>query len=128
MSRRAAALVVALLLILSGCGASITEKRGGAANFDSGKAAYDRRDYVEAQLDLKSYVEQYPGTDKTDDALYYLGLAYMKTKEYALASSQFDRLTPNFPQPEYHPHSSFYLPPCADPHSPPPALDQPVLH
>jgi outer membrane protein assembly factor BamD len=124
MSRRAAAPVAALLLILSGCGASLTEKRGGAANFDEGKAAYDRHDYVEAELDLKAYVEQYPGTDKTDDALYYLGLAYMKTKEYALGSSQFDRLTRDFPQSEYQPDAMFYLARCDDLDSRPAPLDQ----
>jgi outer membrane protein assembly factor BamD len=125
MSRRAVASIGALLLLWNGCGAaSLSEKRGGAANFESGKEAYDRHDYVEAALDFKSYVEQYPGTDKTDDALYYLGLSYMKTKEYALASSQFDRLTRDFPQSQFQPDGMFYLARCDDLESRPAPLDQ----
>ena len=96
MSGRAAAPVAAILLLLSGCGGSLTESRSGTANFESGKTAYDRHDYVEAALDLKAYVEQYPGTDKTDDALYYLGLtagvlaqvAYDRLKHIALGAAR----------------------------------------
>jgi outer membrane protein assembly factor BamD len=122
MSRRAAP-VVALLFLLSGCGATLTE-RGGTANFESGKAAYDRGDHVAAALDLKAYVEQYPGTDRTDDALFYLGMAYFKTKDYALASSQFDRLTRDFPQSPFQPDAMFYLARCDDLESRPAPLDQ----
>lgn len=125
MSRRAVASIGALLMFLNGCGAaSLSEKRGGAANFESGKEAFDRKDYVEASQDFKAYVEQYPGTDKTDDALYYLGVSYMKTKEYALGSSQFDRLTRDFPQSEYQPDAMFYLARCDDLESRPAPLDQ----
>jgi outer membrane protein assembly factor BamD len=122
MSRRLAP-VTALLLLLSGCGAALTE-RGGTANFETAKAAYDRGDFVEASLDLKAYVEQFPGTDRTDDALFYLGMSYFKTKDYALASSQFDRLTRDFPQSPFQPDGMFYLARCDDLESRPAPLDQ----
>jgi outer membrane protein assembly factor BamD len=125
MSRRAVLSIGALLVFWNGCGAaSLSEKRGGAVNFESGREAFDRKDYVEASQDFKAYVEQYPGTDKTDDALYYLGVSYMKTKEYALGSSQFDRLTRDFPQSEYQPDAMFYLARCDDLESRPAPLDQ----
>jgi len=121
-----AAPFAALLLAVFGCGgaAALSERSGGTASYDTGKAAYDRHDWVQAQLDLKAYVEQYPGTDRTDDALYYLGLAYFQTKDYALASTQFDRLTRDFPQSTMQPDAMFYLARCDDLDSRPAPLDQ----
>lgn len=122
---RRAAPFATLLLCVFGCGAAaLQERSGGSASFDSGKTAYDHGDWVQAQLDLKAYVEQYPGTDRTDDALYYLGLAYLKTKDYALGSTQFDRLTRDFPQSPFQPDAMFYLARCDDLDSRPAPLDQ----
>ena len=123
---RRAGPIAALLHAVFGCGgaAALPERSGGTANYDTGKAAYDRKDWVQAQLDLKAYVEQYPGTDRTDDALYYLGLAYFQTKDYALASTQFDRLTRDFPQSQFQPDAMFYLARCDDLDSRPAMLDQ----
>ena len=122
---RRAAPFLALLLSVFGCGAAaLQERSGGTASFESGKSAYDRGDWVQAQLDLKAYVEQYPGTDRTDDALYYLGLAYFKSKDYALASTQFDRLSRDFPQSPFQPDALFYLARCDDLDSRPAPLDQ----
>lgn len=124
--KRVAAPLAVLLLTVFGCGAAATlqERSGGSPDFDKGKAAFDRGDWVEAQLDLKAYVEQYPGTDRTDDALYYLGLAYFRSKDYALASSQFDRLARDFPQSPFQPEAMFYLARCDDLESRPAPLDQ----
>lgn len=123
--RRRAVPFLLLLLTSFGCGAAaLQERSGGTASFESGKAAYDRRDWIQAQLDLKAYVEQYPGTDRTDDALYYLGLAYLNAKDYALASTQFDRLTRDFPQSPFQPDAMFYLARCDDLDSRPAMLDQ----
>lgn len=123
MTRRAAPLAV-LLLVLAGCGGVLQERGGGTPNFDAGKAAYDKGDWLQAEADLKAYVEQYPGTDRTDDALYYLGLAYLKGKDYALASTQFDRLARDFPQSPFQPDAMFYLARCDDLESRPAPLDQ----
>ena len=124
MSRRAM-LVATLLVAVSGCGAAtLRQSEGGTPSFDAGKAAFDRKDWVEAALHFKAYVEQYPGTDRTDDALYHLGVSYFQTKEYALASSQFDRLTRDFPQSPFLGDASFYLARCDDLESRPAPLDQ----
>lgn len=123
MIRRAAP-IAALLLAVFGCGATLHEREGGTANFDTGKAAYDRGDWIQASLDLKAYVEQYPGTDRTDDALFYLGMSYLKSKDYSLASTQFDRLTRDFPQSPFQGDAMFYLARCDDLESRPAPLDQ----
>ncbi len=112
-------------LLAGGCGGTLKEEsRPGTANFQAGKAAFDRTDYLDAIADLKAYVEQYPGTDLTDDALYYLGLAYFDTKDYALASSQFDRLIRDFPATPFVGDAAFWLARCDDAQSHPAMLDQ----
>jgi len=124
MARRAfAALLLAALA--AGCGGTLKESQvGGVASYERGKGEYDREDWVDAIADLKAYVEQFPGTEKTDDALYYLGDSYFKTKDYVLASGQFDRLIRDFPTTPYHPDALYMLARCDDLQSRPAPLDQ----
>jgi outer membrane protein assembly factor BamD len=119
--------VAALLAagLLCGCGGTLRGQiASGAANYESGKAAYDRRDWTDAIADLKAYVEQYPGTELTDDALYHLGLSYFEIKDYALASSQLDRLTRDFPTTPFASDALYWLARCDDLQSHPALLDQ----
>ncbi|HEY6221615.1 MAG TPA: outer membrane protein assembly factor BamD [Candidatus Eisenbacteria bacterium] len=117
--------VAALLVLASGCGGSLREAAvGGVASFDRGKEAFDRGDWMDAIADFKAYVEQFPGTEKTDDALFYLGEAYFRTKDYALASGQYDRLIRDFPGSPLHPDALYQLARCDDLQSRPAPLDQ----
>jgi outer membrane protein assembly factor BamD len=119
------ALTLLTLLLLGGCGGSLKEStRQGTADFPTARTAYDRGDHLEAIADFKAYVEQYPGTDKTDDALYYLGLSYIHEKDYALASAQFDRLLRDFPTSSFQADALVDLARCDDLQSHPAALDQ----
>ena len=99
MNRRVVpALLISILLAGAGCGGSIQEsRRQGSADFQAAKASYDHGNYADAIPDFKAYVEQFPGTDRTDDALYYLGQSYIHERDFALASAQFDRLLRDFP-------------------------------
>jgi len=122
--RRWAALVL-ILSAAAGCGGSLKEqRREGVANFEAAKAHYDRGDYLDAIPDFKAYIEQYPGTDRTDDALYYLGESYLREKDYALASAQFDRLLRDFPSSPLQADALFELARCDDLQSHPAPLDQ----
>jgi len=124
MTRRAA-LTLLTLLLAAGCGGSLKESsRQGTADFPTARSAYDRGDHLEAIADFKAYVEQYPGTDKTDDALYYLGLSYIQEKDYALASAQFDRLLRDFPTSSFQADALMDLARCDDLQSHPAPLDQ----
>ena len=119
------ALTLITLLLLGGCGGSLKESsRQGTADFPAAKTAYDRGDHLEAIADFKAYVEQYPGTDTTDDALYYLGLSYIHEKDYALASAQFDRLLRDFPTSSFQADGLMDLARCDDLQSHPAPLDQ----
>ena len=120
---------MALFLVVSaasaGCGGSLKEqRREGVASFETAKANYDRGNYLDAIPDFKAYVEQYPGTDRTDDALYYLGECYIREKDYALASAQFDRLLRDFPTSPLQADALFELARCDDLQSHPAPLDQ----
>lgn len=115
----------ALLVGTAGCGGTLQEQAAtGPADFEGGKRAFERGDMVDAVASLKAFVEQYPGTDRTDDALYYLGQAYMRIKDYALASGQFDRLVRDFPTSPFQPDALFLLARCDDYQSHGAALDQ----
>lgn len=124
----AKATLAATLLVLflgPGCGGSLKENGvGGVASWERGKGEYDRGDYLAAIEDLKAYVEQYPGTENTDHALFYLGQAYFQTKDYTLASGQYDRLIRDFPASTLHPDALFMLARCDDLQSRPAPLDQ----
>lgn len=125
MRRGLILLACALALSSSaGCGGTLRETQGGMADFDRAKASYDRGDYLDAVVDFKAYIELFPGTDKTDDALFYLGGAYMRQKDYALASGQFDRLLRDFPSSPFQPDALLELARCDDLQSHGASLDQ----
>ncbi len=125
-SRRVGARILALILgpLLAGCGATIQEQTGGIADYEHGKKAYDEQNWADAALDLKAFVEAYPGTERTDDALFYLGDAYFRMDDYALASGQFDRLLRDFPASLYEADARFLLARCDDLQSHGAMLDQ----
>jgi outer membrane assembly lipoprotein YfiO len=125
MNRWVARLVILQLLFCLGCGGALREsRREGTPDFNAAKAAFDRNDYLDAIPDFKAYVEQFPGTDRTDDALYYLGVSYIKEKDYALASAQFDRLLRDFPTSPLQPDALIELARCDDLQSHQAPLDQ----
>lgn len=117
-------LLLAAPLLVAGCGGTLQERTGGIADYERGKKAYDETNWADAALDLKAYVEAYPGTERTDDALYYLGDAYFHMRDYALASGQFDRLLRDFPSSIYEADARFYLARCDDLQSHGAMLDQ----
>ncbi len=122
--RRSLLLFAAAAFLASGCGGTLQEQTGGIADYERGKKSYDETNWADAALDLKAFVEAYPGTERTDDALYYLGDAYFRMKDYALASGQFDRLLRDFPSSLYEADARFLLARCDDLQSHGAMLDQ----
>jgi outer membrane protein assembly factor BamD len=123
--RRLLAAILATAILAAGCGGTLHEQTvEGVASYERGKESYDQKDYLDAISDLKAYVQQFPGTDQTDDALYYLGMAYFQTKDFVLASGQFDRLLRDFPASPRQPDALFQLARCDDLQSHPAPLDQ----
>ncbi|HSQ59663.1 MAG TPA: outer membrane protein assembly factor BamD [Acidobacteriota bacterium] len=124
MTLRQRAAALAAIVLLAGCGGTIKEQAGGVADYERGKRAYDQENWSDAVLDLKAFVEAYPGTERTDDALYYLGDGYFRMKDYALASGHLDRLLRDFPGSIHEPDARFLLARCDDLQSHAALLDQ----
>ena len=125
MTRGTLVALALAMLAAAGCGGTIQESGvSGVASYERGREAFDRKDYVDAIADLKAYVEQYPGTENTDDALFYLGESYFGIKDYALASGQYDRLIRDFPASPYQPDALVQLARCDDLQSHSAPLDQ----
>jgi outer membrane protein assembly factor BamD len=123
--RIARGLLLIPLLVWVGCGGTFKEgSREGTPDYPGAKGNYDKGNYIDAIPDFKAYIEQYPGTDLTDDALYYLGLCYIQEKDYALASAQFDRLLRDFPTSSLSPDALLELARCDDLQSHSAPLDQ----
>ncbi len=118
-------LLVGPVVAFPGCGGTLREQtRQGTADFRAAKTAFEQNNYLDAIPDFKAYIEQYPGTDLTDDALYYLGRSYIKERDYALASAQFDRLLRDFPTSSLQADALLELGRCDDLQSRPAPLDQ----
>ncbi len=116
---------IAAAILAAGCGSTVKESSvEGVASYERGKESYDKKDYTDAIADLKAYVQQFPGTDNTDDALYFLGMSYFQIKDFVLAAGQFDRLLRDFPASSRQPGALFQLARCDDLQSHPAALDQ----
>ena len=126
MTRGTIAAFLALVILgAAGCGGTIHESGvSGVASYERGRDAFNRKDYMDAIADLKAYVEQFPGTENTDDALFYLGESYFKIKDYALAAGQYDRLTRDFPASPFQPDALIQLGRCDDLQSHSAPLDQ----
>jgi outer membrane protein assembly factor BamD len=124
-TRRLLAAATVAAFLAAGCGGTLKEQTvEGVASYDRGKESYDQKDYTDAISDLKAYVQQFPGTDNTDDALYYLGMSYFQIKDFVLAAGQFDRLLRDFPASPRQPDALFQLARCDDLQSHPAPLDQ----
>jgi outer membrane protein assembly factor BamD len=125
MTRGTLVVLALAMLAAAGCGGTIKETGvSGVASYERGREEFDRKEYMDAIADLKAYVEQFPGTENTDDALFYLGESYFRIKDYALASGQYDRLIRDFPASPYQPDALVQLAHCDDLQSHSAPLDQ----
>ncbi len=80
-----------------------TKKKVTSAN-DTMRAAYDAAfkslrdgDYVAASRGFRGYIEKYPHTALTPNALYWLGESYYVTQNYQVALEAFKQLLTSFP-------------------------------
>ncbi len=102
--------VVALALLLAGCGAHVLP----AMHSESERLAAARRlrdegDCGEAIELLKTYITNAAGTAQVDEAVYLLGDCYLRTKDWALAAGEFERLLRDYPESDSSAAASFAL-------------------
>jgi len=96
--------------------------------FEMAKANYDKKNYVDAIEDFSYIKVKFSGTSISDKAQYFLGMSYLKQKEYILAAYEFEYLLKNYATSQYSADGRFQLAMCYFGLSPKYALDQLYTH
>ncbi len=99
VSIRSALAVLALGALLAGCGGAIVPQiHNDADRLTVARRLYDRGDYTVAIDLLTSYVNTGTGSADIDQAVYLLGSAYLKQKDWPSAQAQFERIARDYPE------------------------------
>jgi len=69
-----------------------------ADTFAQATADYQRGQYELARQGFQDYVDTYPKTDLSDDALYWIGECYAAQKKHPQAITAFEQLFKSYPQ------------------------------
>ena len=86
-------LSLSFLFLLAGCSATVdTSTLEAPERIEYAIKLYNDGDYDMALLELEAFIMQYPGSEFTDKAQYYLGMARFNKKQYIIAASEFSRL------------------------------------
>lgn len=70
----------------------------GMALYEKGSAIFKRGKYPEAVAAFEHYVKDYPDSDLTANALYWLGLSYLAMEDFKQAAEVQQRLIKSFPK------------------------------
>lgn len=95
-----AGLVLLPALWLAGCGGTVPSPGGpgGEADFARGERLLKQQRHLQAVEALERFRTEHPGSDRIDDAIFYLGQAHQGLGEHLLAREEFERLLRDFPQ------------------------------
>ncbi len=109
-SRKIALAAVVLGVLLAGCGASIMPQiHNEADRIIVARRMYDKGEYAVVVELLNSYTTTGTGSADIDQAVYLLGNAYMKQKEFASAQAQFERIARDYPESDSATAASYRL-------------------
>lgn len=109
------ALLAALALAaLPGCGASVGTVRlpKGEGDFANGKELYEARNYAEAALTLKGFLDANPAGNQAEEASYLLGMSYFKSSQFPLAEVELRHLIDLYPGSPHVDEVEFRLAQC----------------
>lgn len=97
LTRRLASLLLGAFLV--GCGASVLPAiHSEGERLAVARRLHDRGEYGAAAELLKAYVATNVGAADVDQAIYLLGDCHLKTKDWAAATSEFERLLRDYPE------------------------------
>jgi outer membrane protein assembly factor BamD len=117
--------VVLLALTLAGCGAStMPAVHSEPERLATAQRMMDTRHWASAIELLKAYVDTNGGGTNSDLATYLLGECYLRTHEWAMAATQFERMAREFPESDSTASASFRLGEALDGQARPPDFDQ----
>jgi len=70
----------------------------GQQLYDQGYALYKQARYDDARQVLRQYATEHPGTNLTDNALFWVGESYYDQAQYEQAILEYDKVVQKFPQ------------------------------
>lgn len=110
LSAVAALLGLAALIGLAGCGAStLPAVHSEPERLELSRRLLAERKYASAAELLKTYINTNQGSANVDAAIYLLGQAYLGSKDWALATGEFERLIRDYPESDSTPSAAFRL-------------------
>jgi outer membrane protein assembly factor BamD len=99
-----------LVLVVVGCGAHVLPAmRSESERLATARRLREQGDCAEAIELLKTYVTNAAGAAQVDEAVYWLGDCYLRTKDWALAAGEFERLLRDYPESDSSAAASFAL-------------------
>ena len=100
LQKRIAAIEQSLLLLRQGKEAGKEKPAEAPSLEDAYKDAYEtyqKGDYASAREKFKKYLEAYPGTKYSENAMYWIGESHYSEKEYEKAIVEFDDVGKKYP-------------------------------
>ena len=111
--------------LLAGCAAStLPAVHSETERFELARRMMEQRRWVSAAELFKSYIENNPGAADVDRAVYLLGMCYLRNREWALASTEFERMSRDYPESDSTASASFRLGEALYAQARPPDFDQ----
>jgi len=80
--------------------------------FAEAKKECEEGNYYDAVQELTAFIDKHPGSVLVDQAIYFLGQAYMGQKDWILAATELERLVRDFPDSRYACDAEFDLGYC----------------
>ena len=68
--------------------------------------------YAKALIAFSTFVDKYPASALTDNAIYWIGESYYQQKEYALAVEEYSKILKKFPKESKAPYAMYKLALC----------------
>ena len=116
--------LLSFLLISCGKFAKLQKSTDNDLKFEKAKEYYEKKKYVQAAILFESVLPAFKGTEKGEEALYYVSMSYLNNKDYLTARSYFASYHRSYPKGKYAEDSKFYVGYCYYKTSPNPKFDQ----
>ncbi len=112
-------------IMIGACSSSKIEQNISAEErFALGIEQFNKKNYLEAINEFSIVTLQFPGSNESDDAQYYLGECRLNREEYLLATYEYERLKRNMPVSPFVSLAQYKIAYAYDMLSPTPPLDQ----
>lgn len=118
--------ILAVVLIGLGCAYARDSKppESPEEEFALARKECEEGHYYDAVQQLTAFLDKHPGSVLVDQAIYFLGQAYMGQKDWILAATEFERLVRDFPDSRYACDAEFDLGYCYWREAKPAVFDQ----